>query len=326
MPRGSIYSLVVVDDRGEKHLIRFKEIHTGNVSEKALLAQIDAVTSNCADMAEFMSLLNKQVHFTYTPVKCFIEYEVSSKNDQGITERQKKKKDLIFNNQLILRASYNLLRRKAHGEKNIDDKLPAVTATLKELKVRAMQKDNEEYVLAHVPYAIKERLDEYLKAVRSDSLEYYRELQSIDASLRGRLCTYSNFRDTQLVLREVDRREAKEKTRESIIAEMAKQITILDFIEQAKIKESDMSEYNKDLEENEEELREIQEEKERRIKALDSTPENEYNFIEDPYVKELYIETSGDIDAIKEALGEEKLVSLSENDKIILGINLGYDR
>lgn len=305
------YSLILESGNGEKRYVNFS-----NGRSKATLEQIDFITSQYANMNDFLTSLQKQITFDFIPHKVYIAYQYMG---------EEKKLDLIYNNQKINRISLHVLRKKARNSKDVSIEFinRDLISVYREL-IELLSNEYTSNVLLGskriLPYRLTEFLKEYARMSESTSTTREAELRDISASIKSELSKYKIYRDTQIGLLKLYKKLPKQTIEAEKNLENYTQMHLSDFMNFDTIDSTE--EIIQRLEENESVLRTLISE------GLDyeglsniNDHENIIVQIEDQDLREAYQMCGEDPDAIINYLGIDKVSALSAKDKYLVGLN-----
>lgn len=321
------YNLVLEGENQRKQYIKFKAGE--EITDKAMLEQIDWVTSRHDSLESFLMSLRKEVSFQFAPEKAYITYQYNG---------EEKKLDLVFNNPEITRVSLQVLKKKKKKEKlkkenknqelaelytNIDMYDPIVATTISELKTYATMQSTSSRLLSTLPFRTKNLMEDYIKTVKLESTAKRYELNEIDRYLRMEVSDYKTCRDIQISIQKI-RQFIQEEKQEEVPSEYV-QMHILDYLQNDFYEDEKLTEEEKRvIEEEESKYAKEKEELEKfkdEIYAMEGNIEETAQFIEDISAMEAYLEAAGDPSAIINLLGTDKAESLSDNDKYAMGIS-----
>lgn len=294
------YGVILVSKTGE-----IQEVLLGkNYQKKALLEQIDIETNRYQDMDEFLSALNKTLKMHFKPEKVYIVYK---------SNHEEKRLQPSFNNsELSLFAKKNLVIKKSKNIPNDLSNDQQVTALTNRLKLYSASPRYSNYIFKgnEFPYHIKELLTAYQEILTSESTTRQYEIDEITKSLRKSISQYSVFR--RIIEWEIKMTKSLEKENQTQPQETYEQLELENYLK-----------WTKDSIEEERKIRyeEEREMYEDYISECKSIIHRDKVNIMDQSLRQAYELHKGDINAIIEDLGIEKIASLSIWDRYQVGLS-----
>lgn len=293
------YSLMVIRDNEMGH------VAFSNDSTKALIEQIDYVTSIYKNIGEFFDYLRVNNCLTFNPYGAKITYRAKG---------EVRTKDLIFDNNLIHQAAKEMVRKKMRDERNakvsINEDIKNLISRIKSyaLNPDIFKKMNSSKLF---PYQAKKILEEYINLSKDNyrNITLQADLDEVNQRLEYNLSDYMNLRGVCLWEQKYLLSEQNKKELET--EEVDNQINISEYYEKyiQSAKTPDELEYERDMYNAAEELEKY---------AYESRIKSEVE-ISNEQIKEIF-ETGG-LTALFEEYGIELYDMLSYEEMIVVGID-----
>lgn len=303
------YSLIL-EKNGEMKYVPFK--NSEGLTDKATLEQIDYVTSQFKNQEEFLIHLRNIGVLVEAFDKVYIAYNQN---------RQLMKKDIIYDCPIITFASLSSLRHKKQDDKvSLIDKNPDIMNLIKRIKAYAICPKSYKSMKNSklFPYYVMEALEDYLNI---SSKNYKSSTEQFDLKEINDTITYCILKDygelRKIILWERKYLKKLEDQKEKTPDEYT-QMNLVDYFEMKVINPTNIK--AKVEIEDEIEVYDESEAIEKNISERSFEPnKGPEDMIENSTLKEFYVKYDGDIELIREILGDDFFDSVSEEDQYRCG-------